>query len=148
MISIIGLLLFLLFISVGIGFGNILPMFDYPNMQLILGTIFACYLMAFKLNKIPVSLLGILSSKFKNTEEQRDAIHFSQIGFWASILSGVLASSIGLILLLVSKDWNNDRLGVNLALTIIPFVYSAILSILFICAKYRSIRATILNEND
>ena len=119
-------------------------MFDYPTTQFIIGTIFASYLMAFKLKKIPTSIIGIMSSQFKSEAEREDAKHFSEIGFWASIISGILATSIGLILILVSKDWNCDLLGVNLAISIMPLVYSSILSILFVCAKFRAIRGKVI----
>ena len=134
----LGVFIFIVLFVLGFGADNLKSLIDIPSVQICFGTFFSVLLISGKFSKLFILFPKIIGCTFDTYEDRKTAIEICNLGAISLFLSGMLGTAVGIILLLVAEYAQNNLL-INIAVSLITFLYGTFFAILFYAFKIRII---------
>lgn len=133
-----GVFIFIVLFVLGFGTDNLKFLIDLPSVQIVFGTFFSVLLISGKFAKFFILFPNIILCGFDTHENRKTAIEICNLAAISFFLSGMLGTAIGLILLSLAEDAHSNLL-INIATSLVTFLYGVFFAILFYAFKIRII---------
>lgn len=126
---------------------SIMGFVDYPSIVLCVGIVAGFLLVSHGVAATGRGLVVALGGTSRNMADIRLAIDVCDAATQASVLSGVIGSLIGLVIMLGNMS-DPSAIGPGMAVSLLTVLYAAVLACMFIAGRFRIVLAGRCLAND